>query len=266
MMPVSRRFYVTGSLVLWIAVMSQIRAGEADKHREETREILQAHLARLKGAQNGQLLDIKAASLGKSFEHSQFFVLRFRLYPVAIVPQPPLKTNNVFVVSGGKVTHITDEKTLKKFVKMNLPAAVTDKAAVADATRSWLRLVQEVHKDGFFKFKGPSVEVSDTTSDGVVEVVPQRGDKGNLTVKMEFVRGQLRSVTTGGKVFPGIRPKCQATRLLDEDPVIRETMRRDVLVMGRACKWYLDEVRAKASPDLQRAIDEVWQQILDEGR
>ena len=55
-------------------------------------------------------------------------------------------------------------------------------------------------------------------------------------------------------------------RLLDEDPVIREIMGRDILVMGRACKSYLDEVRANASPELQRAIDEVWQQILDESR
>ena len=280
MMRVSRRCFAAGLFVLSMAVMSgtvasQNVAGEAtdevDKPRREAREKLKADLATLKGAKGGQLLDIKEPVLAKSFKHSYFFVLRFRLYPVAIVPQPPLKTNNVFVVSDAELTHITDAKMLEEFFKKNLPAEVSGKAEVVDTTRSWLRLAQELHKDGFFEFEKPSVEVSDTASDGfasegVVEVVPKRGDKGNLTVRMEFVSGKLRSVKAGGKVLLGIRPKCQAMRLLDEDPVIREIMRRDILVMGRACKSYLDEVRANASPELQRAIDEVWQQILDESR
>ncbi len=285
MMHASRRCFAAGLFVLSMAVMSGTVAlqsvageatGEVDKPRKEAREKLKADLATLKDAKDGRLLDIedldiKEPVLEKSFKHSYFFVLRFRLYPVAIVPQPPLKTNNVFVVSDAESTHITDEKMLEKFFKKNLPAEVSGKAKVADATRSWLRLAQELHKDGFFEFEKPSVEVSDTASDGfasngVVKVVPKRGDKGNLTVRMEFVGGKLHSVKAGGKVLPGIRPKCQATRLLDEDPVIREIMRRDILVMGRACESYLDEVRANASPELQRAIDEVWQQILDESR
>ena len=38
------------------------------------------------------------------------------------------------------------------------------------------------------------------------------------------------------------------------------------LSMGPACKSYLDEQRAKANPALRRAIDEIWRQILEEGR
>jgi hypothetical protein len=39
---------------------------------------------------------------------------------------------------------------------------------------------------------------------------------------------------------------------------------KDILVMGSAAKGYLDEQRAKASPELRRAIDRVWRRILDE--
>lgn len=275
MMYVSRRCIKAGLLVVSMAVMSQSAAGQApskvEKSRKAARQKLEAHLATLNGANNGELLDIKRAVLEKSFKDSYFFVLRFRLYPVAIVTQPPLKSNNVFVVSGDKLTHITDAMMLENFFKTNLPARVNGKAEVADTTESWLWLTQELHHDGFFEFKMNPVEVRATASggfasEGVVEVAPQHGDKGRLTVELGFMGGKLRSVKSGGKLVAGIRPKCQATRLLDEDPVIREIMRCDILVMGRACKSYLDEVRADASPELRNAIDKIWQQILDEDR
>jgi len=41
---------------------------------------------------------------------------------------------------------------------------------------------------------------------------------------------------------------------------------QDILVMGKAAKGYLDEQRAKASPELQQAIDEIWERIIAEGR
>jgi hypothetical protein len=40
---------------------------------------------------------------------------------------------------------------------------------------------------------------------------------------------------------------------------------KDILVMGRSARPYLDEQRAKASPDLRKAIDRVWRRIVDEG-
>jgi len=36
--------------------------------------------------------------------------------------------------------------------------------------------------------------------------------------------------------------------------------------MGRSAKTYLDEQRAKAGPKLKKAIDRIWQRIVDEGR
>ena len=68
------------------------------------------------------------------------------------------------------------------------------------------------------------------------------------------------------KLKPGPRPICHATKLLDPDPVVRAIVEQDLLIMGRAAKPYLDEQRAKASPELQQAIDRIWQRILNEGR
>jgi len=48
--------------------------------------------------------------------------------------------------------------------------------------------------------------------------------------------------------------------------VLRRMAEQDVLVMGRAAKPYLDQVRATARPKLQQAIDRIWQRILEEGR
>jgi hypothetical protein len=54
--------------------------------------------------------------------------------------------------------------------------------------------------------------------------------------------------------------------LLDADPIVRRMAEQDLLIMGSAAKSYLDEQRAKASPELRRAIDRLWQRIVDEGR
>ena len=243
------------------------QSGDPDRRRQKARAKVEAHLAKLKGAKNGQLLDIHehAKPLRGCLQNWDFFCLRFRRYPVAIVPPRSLRANNLFAVSGSKLIHITEERGLEAFFKKNIRTAKSLKART-DVITSWLRLARELHQDGFFKFKKSLIDVTPTWSACTLEVVAQRGDKGKLTVRMEFAGGVLRSVKPGGKLFPGVRPRCQATRLLDHDPVIREIMRRDILVMGSACEWYLDEVRTTASPELRRAIDKVWQQIVDEGR
>ena len=66
-------------------------------------------------------------------------------------------------------------------------------------------------------------------------------------------------------VKAGIRPICQATKLLDPDSIVRQMAEKDILVMGQAAKAYLDEQRAQASPELRQAIDHMWQRILQEG-
>ena len=69
-----------------------------------------------------------------------------------------------------------------------------------------------------------------------------------------------------GALRQGVRSICQATKLLDRDPIVRRMAEQDLLVMGRAARLYMEQVRATARPKLQRAIDRVWQRILDEGR
>jgi hypothetical protein len=50
--------------------------------------------------------------------------------------------------------------------------------------------------------------------------------------------------------------------LLDPDPVVRSIVEQDLLIMGPAAGPYLEEQRARAAPDLQRAIDRIWQRVL----
>jgi hypothetical protein len=257
----------TKLLIVAIAVLLDVpgEAGEAAQSREQAKAAVKAHLSGMKTAEYGELLDLEAEPLQTLFKDCRFFVLRFGVYPVAVEAEPPLKTNNLFVVCEGRITHVTDEQQLKQFFMRRL-ASSSQPISPSAATESWLYLVQELHKDGFFQFQPPSVSKSGEASEGSTEVVAQRGDKGKLSVKMEFKEGKLVAVTSEGSVSPGVRPRCQATRLLDEDPVVREIMWRDIVIMGRAGKPYLNEVRATAGPALQQAIDQVWQQILAEDR
>jgi hypothetical protein len=39
-----------------------------------------------------------------------------------------------------------------------------------------------------------------------------------------------------------------------------------ILVMGRAAGEYVDEQRARATPELRQAIDRLWRRILAEDR
>ena len=93
-----------------------------------------------------------------------------------------------------------------------------------------------------------------------------QGGKGELTATLTFdADGRLTRVSEDSAIKPGVRPICQATKLLDADPLVRRMAEQDLLVMGRACKEYLDEQHAQASPELRQAIDRVWKRIVEEG-
>jgi hypothetical protein len=208
-----------------------------------------------------------------AFPKYYFFTAFFRLYPVAAAPPEGLKSSNIFVVGpDGKPKLINDTKALEEFFRTNLPGIKEDDAA-KDAVRAWLRLSQEFRQDGFYQFQ----LMDDSTKvarDGDARVasgktVVMKGGNGELNVTLKFdADGKLvkNGVTEEGNLKPGPRPICQATKLLDADPIVRRMAEQDLLIMGRAAKSYLDEQRAKASPELQRAIDRLWQRILDEGR
>src|SRR5207249_6646109 len=62
-------------------------------------------------------------------------------------------------------------------------------------------------------------------------------------------------------IRPGPRPICQATKLLDADPLVRRICEQDLLIMGLSARDYLAEQRAAARPELRDAIDRLWQKI-----
>jgi hypothetical protein len=77
--------------------------------------------------------------------------------------------------------------------------------------------------------------------------------------------GKLAKVNEKAAIRPGPRPICQATKLLDADPIVRRIAEQDLLIMGLSSRDYLMERRERASPELREAIDRVWLQIQKNG-
>jgi hypothetical protein len=223
----------------------------------------------LKGA-GAMVKHVKDEPLQRAVPKHQFFSVLFRQYPVGRVPPKGLKASNVFAVDAdGKVTVLTDAKELEAFCKTAMAAARTE-ATAKDGVRAWLRLSQEFRQDGFYKFVLMDDATKAKTEKGVIttsgKVVVMAGGNGELNASLVFDAGKLAKVTEEAKIRPGPRPICQATKLLDPDPIVRAMAEQDLLIMGRAAKPYLDEQRARAAPDLQQAIDRVWQRILADER
>ena len=141
--------------------------------------------------------------------------------------------------------------------------------SAADIASTWLRFSEELKQDLFYTFSPPDVSYTprvDITMLRAHTSVATGGD-GNIDVLMTLgTAGSLVNILEKSVLRPGIRPICQATKLLDRDLIVRRMAEQDLLVMGRAAKPYLDQVRATARPKLQQAIDRIWRRILDEGR
>ena len=208
-----------------------------------------------------------------TFPNHILFAVMFPQYPIARLSPEPLQPANVFAVpkGDGKVVPASDVKQLEVLFKDHARPVKTA-AEGADAVRAWLRASAELSQDGFFKF---TVKVDEkATSDGKgafvgggeAAVTPQGGNKGEVKATLTFKDGKLSKVEEKRNVIAGVRPICQATKLLDPDPIVRGMAEQSIRVMGSACRPYLDEQRAKASPELKQAIDRVWKQILAEDR
>jgi hypothetical protein len=209
-------------------------------------------------------------TLGRSFPNQRFFVLRFRQYPVARMAPKPLAANNLFAVTkNGRVRQLTATKGLEDFFRTTLDP-VTDAESAKDAATAWLYLSEEFKQDGFFTFSIPEDSLAVQGSKGgwtaSGRAVVTQGGKGEIAADLSFTGdGKLAKVEETSTVKAGIRPICQATKLLDPDSIVRQMAEKDILVMGQRAKVYLDEQRAKASPELRQAIDHIWQRILQEG-
>jgi hypothetical protein len=205
------------------------------------------------------------------FPNHVFVAVHFPQWPVARLAPEPMKSQNLFAVSKeGKVAHLPDSKKLEEFFKATLGAQLNQDKTV----RSWLRLRMEYVQDGYYKFKFPDkAEVTGPGSNltlvtGIVEVVPEGGNKGSFKAVVRFDRADKFSAVMKeeNNVLRGMRPRCQATLLLHADPLVRAIAEQDLLVMGSMAKGYLMEQRAKASDELRREIDRIWRQIEVEGR
>jgi hypothetical protein len=227
-------------------------------------------LAKIPGAEKGRLRDLTDESIARALPRYRFSTLHFPEYPVARVAPAPLKSRNLLIEPPrGPARALSDAGGLQDALRDAL-APVTGERRARDAVRAWLLLAEGFHQDGFFQFAIPDDAVKAESRDGAWTargtLAATRGGKGEIALTLAFDReGKLAEATTSGKIRPGVRPICQATKLLDGDPVVRQMAERDILVMGRAAEGYLDEQRARAAPELREAIDRLWRRILDEG-
>jgi hypothetical protein len=199
-----------------------------------------------------------------------FFAVLFRQFPIARKPPEPLNSQNLFVVNAkGELKHLPDAKALEEHLKSKL--GVKDEKAAKEAALAYLRLVQEYFQDGFYTFKtveeGTKVTKQKDSLKAVARTAAEKGGNGEISVELTFDdKGMLTKAAATSTLKPGPRPICQATKLTDPDPLVRRICEQDLLIIGRAAKDYLDEQRAKAGPELQEAIDRIWQRIQKDER
>jgi hypothetical protein len=246
----------------------------SDKARGDSPEAAKAeqavkdYLEMVKGA-NAAVGLIQDEAVGKVFPKQRFVSALFRQFPVARIPPAGLRSSNVFVVTPGeKLRPLPDVMTLEEFARATLGPVKEDDVA-KDVARAWIRLAQEFHQDGFYQFALMDDSTKIIPSKGgktvTAKVVVMKGGNGTITATLEFdAAGKLAKVTMESKLKPGPRPICQATKLLDGDPLVRRMAEQDLLYMGRCARAYLLEQRALASPALQQAIDQMWRRILAE--
>ncbi|HYZ83833.1 MAG TPA: hypothetical protein VE621_05500 [Bryobacteraceae bacterium] len=223
-----------------------------------------------RGAGGAVLRPITDDYVGRTFPNFSFFGVIFRQYPVAVLcPQTQdLKCSNVFFVRDGQVDFVATIPDLKFFFAAELGPTPSEEAAI-DAASTWLRFSEELKQDLFYRFSAhkisymPSQDITRVQAHAAVIT----GGEGRIDMLMLLgTAGSLVHIYEKSALRRGIRPICQATKLLDRDPIVRRMAEQDILVMGRAAKPYLDQVRATARTKLQQAIDRIWQRILEEGR
>lgn len=234
---------------------------------QKAEQALQTKLKELNAPNGLRTSRAEAEVLDRVFPKFLFFAGRLPQYPIGLVPPEgsKIQIQNLFIIGkDGKVQHLTDTKGLEAFFKDSLPAAKNE-AALKDAARAWLALSPEFRQDGFFKFKLMDDSTKVDGQKASAQVVVMQGGNGSITATLTFDQGgKLSQVVEEVKIRQGPRPICQATKLLDADPIVRKMAEQDLLCMGRAARDYLMQQRAKAAPELQQAIDRLWQRIVEQ--
>jgi len=258
---------------MWLTLIAMMVTFSEDKllDVESARALVQTKLKQL-GIASAPVQHLENGEFKSVLAGAQVFLLRYPRFPVARIPPAPLSSNNLFFVSpSGAVDIVSDAGQLRGWFQKHVHAD-SEKAA-AQAVRAWLILAGELRQDGFYQFRlvSESVRVAKTAqgllANARLEVVPKAGNEGFLAAELLFdPKGRLIQVREDVQLKPGIRPICQATKLLDPDPIVRRMAERDLLILGRLAKPYLDEQRQQADPALRRAIDQLWQRIEQEER
>ena len=260
---------ILGVFVLALVAMAPIAAQEkmpadGQKAIDAVRKFVDE-----KGAKGSGEITVKAEEAVKKVLPDYTIVnVRFRIFPVARILPEGMRASNVFAVKDGKVEHIKDVNGLEKFLQDHAAKSKDEKDARA-LLAAWLTLTQEFHQDGMFKFEVLEKEFAvagkdETKVTGRLTVMG--GGNGELSADMSIDKdGKLAKIEEKSTIRPGPRPICQATKLLDADPIVRRIAEQDLLIMGLAARDYIMEQRANASPDLRDAIDRVWKQIQKNG-
>jgi hypothetical protein len=220
-----------------------------------------------KGA--GEVLAQTATPVKTAFPEHHMILVRFRQFPVARIMPENLSASNIFAVTKeGKIEHLKDTKTLEKFFSTHSVKAKEEKDAKM-ILAAWLTLTQEFHQDGFFKFEVLEKEFAVDGKDELKakgRAAVMQGGNGMLSAELTIDKdGKLAKASEKAEIRPGPRPICQATKLLDADPIVRRMAEADLLIMGLSSGAYLMEQRERATPELRRAIDQLWERIQRNG-
>jgi hypothetical protein len=203
----------------------------------------------------------------------ELIAVRFMHWPLSFPAPKPLKGNALFTQSsGGTLIALTDTYALESFFRQKL-APVKGESAAKDALRAWLKLSEEFFQDGYYSFALAENSFKVFFASNGLSVVgedpvkPGHGDRGALTGNLVFdSSGKLLHGRTKSTLRAGVRPICQAKKLLDRDTTVRRMAERDLLVLGTDAKPYLDYIRPELSPALRRAADKLWARIVEENR
>jgi hypothetical protein len=267
-MQVASRFSVVLAALL-LAVLPAL-AQKYPPVVQQSLDLVRKHIDQLpngKGA--GEVTPQTAAAVKQVFPDHRMVIVRFRIYPVARIMPEGLNASNVFAVTkDGKIEHLKDVKTMQKFFKDHHPAAKTEKDAKA-VLGAWMTLTQEFHQDGMFKFEIQDKQFAVAQDVGLNSrgrLIVMAGGNGDLIAELDYDKdGKLAKVNEKSTIRPGPRPICQATKLLDADPIVRRIAEQDLLIMGLSARDYLMEQRDRATPELRDAIDRLWRQMQKNG-
>ena len=161
--------------------------------------------------------------VGRTFPNFSFFGVIFRQYPIAVrcPAVPDLKCANLFFVRNSQVDFVSTIEDLKFFFAANLDPAPTQ-AAATDAASTWMRFSEELKQDLFYTCSESyiSYALRDNLTLLRAHATATAGGDANIDLVMTLgAAGNFVSILEKSAQRPGVRPICQATKLLDPDPI-----------------------------------------------